>query len=75
MATTFEAVMDTTSEFFSLLAEIVREDVESADPDAVEDVTTYCRQLAERAVELGSDFDRQLEEFRRAAFAVVGVNT
>lgn len=75
VATTFENTMDTTSEFFSVLKLIVLEDFENADEAAKADIVNYCKDQAAIAIELGRAFDAHFEEFRRAAFDVVGVRS
>lgn len=75
VATAFENTMDTTGEFFSTLNLIVLEDFENADQASKADIISYCKDQADIVIELGKAFDTHFEEFRRAAFEVVGIRS
>jgi hypothetical protein len=75
VAETFEETMDTTGKFFGILNQIRLEDFANADPAARDDVIQFCRGARDDLVGLGQDFDRHFDEFRKAAFEIVGIKT
>jgi hypothetical protein len=72
----FEGVMDSSSSIFDALAAIQREDFEAADQEHVkQEVREFCENKREEIIDLYEGFQVHFNEFRKAAFAVVGIRS
>jgi hypothetical protein len=72
----FEGVMDSSSSIFDALAAIKREDFQAAEEEHVkQEIREFCETKREEVIDLYEGFQAHFGEFRKAAFAVVGIRS
>jgi hypothetical protein len=72
----FEGVMDSSSSIFDALAAIKREDFQAAEEEHVkQEIREFCETKREEIIDLYEGFQAHFSEFRKAAFAVVGIRS
>lgn len=72
----FEGVIDSSNSIFLALGAIKNEDFEAADQEHVkQEIREFCEGKREEIIDLYEVFQAHFNEFRKAAFAVVGIRS
>lgn len=71
----FEGVIDSSNSIFLALGAINNEDFEAADQDVKQEIREFCEGKREEIIDLYEVFQGHFNDFRRAAFAVVGIRS
>ncbi|HEV2857374.1 MAG TPA: hypothetical protein VGW80_03100 [Solirubrobacterales bacterium] len=73
---TFEGVMQSSDSIFRALRAIREEDFEAADQEKVrQEIREFCEGKREEIIDLYEVFQAHFNDFRKAAFAVVGIRS